>query len=52
MLLHYFNANTTKKTLQILKESSVFIDLIKLNKLRRNNSKLSTIFTNIIRLRS
>ncbi len=50
MLSHYFSANTTKETLQILKEFSVFIDLIKLNKFRKNNFKLSIVLTNIIRL--
>jgi len=33
MLSHYFDANTTKKIFQILKEFNIFIDLIKLNKL-------------------
>ncbi len=49
MLLHYLNANIAKKILQILQESNIFIDLIKFNKFRKNNFKLSTIFTNIIR---
>jgi len=51
MLLHYLSANVTKKIFQILRELNVFIDLIKFNKLRKNNFKLLIIFTNIIRLR-
>jgi len=50
MFLHYLSANIAKKILQILQEFSIFINLIKFNKLRRNNFKLLTIFTNIIRL--
>ncbi len=50
MFSHYLNANVAKKILQILRESNVFIDLIKFNKLRKNNFKLSIVFTNIIRL--
>ncbi len=50
MLSHYLNTNATKKILQILQKFSIFIDLIKSNKLRENNFKLLTIFTNIIRL--
>jgi len=52
MLLHYFSVNATKKTLQILRELNVFIDLIKFNKFRKNNFKLLIVFTNIIRLYS
>jgi len=52
MLSHYFNTNATRKILQILKEFDVFIDLIKLNEFWENNSKLLTIFSNIIRLLS
>ncbi len=51
MFSHYLSANVAKKILQILRELNVFIDLIKFNKLRENNFKLLTIFTNIIRLR-
>jgi len=50
MLSHYLSANTTKKILQILQKFNIFINLIKFNKFRENNFKLSTIFTNIIRL--
>ncbi len=50
MLLHYFNINIAKKILQILQKFNIFINLIKFNKLRKNNFKLSIIFTNVIRL--
>jgi len=50
MLSHYLSTNIAKKTFQILQKSNIFIDLIKFNKLRENNFKLSIIFTNIIRL--
>ncbi len=48
MFSHYLSANVAKKIFQILQEFDIFIDLIKFNKLRENNSKLLTIFTNII----
>ena len=49
MLSHYLSTNIAKKILQILQKLNIFIDLIKFNKLRRNNFKLLIIFTNIIR---
>jgi len=50
MFLYYFSANIAKKILQILQKFNVFINLIKFNKFRENNFKLSIVFTNVIRL--
>jgi len=50
MLSHYLSANIAKKILQILRKLSIFINLIKFNKLQENNFKLLIVFTNIIRL--